>query len=216
MYNSFTKTINNLSSYYEKLFDKHKYNIKSNQQSSTKTQYMRFEQIINGIKFESNSSVLDFGCGTGDLIKYLKIKKKFCGHYHGIDIAENMIVSNREHYKYNNIKFSCQNILKNKIKKKYDFIFINGVFNNSNKNNWIIMKKILIELFKVTKDRIVFNNLSSYVDYKDKKLFYIEPEKVFMFCKKELSKYVILNHGYKIKNNTIPYEFTTSVLKRRP
>ena len=146
---------------------------------------------------------------------YLRVKKIY-GHYHGIDITENVIISNNKYYRGKNIKFSCQNILKNKIKKNYDFVFINGVFNNLNHDNWKLMKKILKELFKITKQKLVFNNLSTYVDYKDKKLFYIAPEKVLTFCKKELSKYVVLDHSYKIKKNTIPFEFTTSVIKKRP
>ncbi len=216
MKNSFSKTINKLSKHYENLFKKHKYSVKSNQQSSIKTQYRRFDQIVNKINFKKNSSILDFGCGTGSLLKYLKIKKKFHGYYHGIDIAENMIISNKKFYKGKNIKFTCQNILKKRIKKKYDFIFVNGVFNNLTKDNWRLMKKILIELFKITKQRLVFNNLSTYVDYKDKNLFYIPPERVLSFCKKQLSNYVFLDHSYKIKENTIPYEFTTTVLKRKP
>ena len=90
-------------------------------------------------------------------------------------------------------------ILKNKLNRKYDYILINGTFNNNTKNNWFWMKKCLEKLFLSAKKGIVFNNLSSYVDYKDKKLFYIEPEKVFQFCKKNLGKRVMIDNTYQIK-----------------
>ena len=32
--------------------------------------------------------------------------------------------------------------------------------------------------------KIIFNNLSKYVDYKDKNLFYADPLVIFDFCKK--------------------------------
>ena len=75
------------------------------------------------------------------------------------------------------------------------------------------MKKCLILLFKNVKKGMFFNNLSYYVDYKQKDLFYIKPEKVFSFCKKFLSHYVIIKNDYQIKKNIIPFEFTTFVFK---
>ena len=73
------------------------------------------------------------------------------------------------------------------------------------------MKKSLIQLFSITRKAIIFNNLSYYVDYYDKRLFYIKPEKVFSFCKNQLGNQVVLNHSYILKKNTVPYEFTTCV-----
>ena len=75
------------------------------------------------------------------------------------------------------------------------------------------MKKILLALFAKTKKKLVFNNLSTYVDYKEKKLYYADPLKTFDFCKKKLSHNVSINHSYFIKKKTIPYEFTTIVSK---
>ena len=51
---------------------------------------------------------------------------------------------------------------------KYDYVIINGTFNNNTGNNWYWMKEILINLFKHTKIKLSFNNLSKYVDYYDK------------------------------------------------
>ena len=136
----------------------------------------------------------------------------FKGSYTGIDISPEAIkLANKLYNKNKNCNFILTNILKKKLKKKFDYVLINGTFNNNMKNNWILMKKSLIQLFSITKKAIIFNNLSYYVDYYDKKLFYIKPEKVFFFCKNELGKKVILNNSYVLKKNTIPYEFTTCV-----
>ena len=97
---------------------------------------------------------------------------------------------------------------------KPNFLAHAGTFNNNTGNNWYWMKEILINLFKHTKIKLSFNNLSKYVDYYDKNLFYIEPEKVLSFSKKYLGKFVNLNHSYQLKKNVIPYEFTTSIYKR--
>ena len=76
------------------------------------------------------------------------------------------------------------------------------------------MRTCLKKIFKSTNNVLVFNNLSNYVDYKDKNLFYIRPEKVFSFCKRNLSNYVILRNEYQIKKRVIPFEFTTYVFKK--
>ena len=113
------------------------------------------------------------------------------------------------------VKFVNLDILNtNKKIGKYDYVFISGTFNNKIKNNWVWIKKCLKFLFQKTKKVLVFNNLSSYVDYYDKNLFYVKPEKVFSFCKKNLSLYVAINNNYEIKKGVIPFEFTTSVYKK--
>ena len=211
MSDKFNKTINDLANHYDKLVKKFGNNVKSSQQSTLATRKKRLENLIQYLDIKKQNSVLDFGCGTGFLYEHLK-NLNFKGSYTGIDISPEAIkLANKLYNKNKNCNFILTNILKTKLKKKFDYVLINGTFNNNTKNNWIWMKKSLIQLFSITKKAIIFNNLSYYVDYYDKKLFYIKPEKVFFFCKNELGKKVILNNSYVLKKNTIPYEFTTCV-----
>ena len=46
---------------------------------------------------------------------------------------------------------------------------------------------------------MAFNNLSYYVDYYDKGLYYVKPEKIFELCKKNISLKVKIRHDYQIK-----------------
>lgn len=157
-----------------------------------------------------NSKILDFGCGIGYLYSYLK-KKNFKGEYVGYDISNEMINFARK--KFKGVRFENKDIFKSKINERFDYVIINTTFNiNINKNlNWI--KKTLKVLFKKTDKAIAFNNMTSYVDYFDKKLYYVQPEKIFKFCKLELSPLVSLRHDYQIKDKKLPYEFTTYVYK---
>lgn len=67
----------------------------------------------------SNSSVLEIGCGTGNLIGRLEIKNGY-----GIDISEKSIKIAKK--KYKKINFLCGDILafKKKINRRFDFIII--------------------------------------------------------------------------------------------
>ena len=211
MSNQFDKSINDLANHYDRLVKKFGNNVKSSQQSTILTRKKRLKILIQNLNLKKKNSVLDFGCGTGFLYEYLK-KLNFKGSYTGIDISPEAITLAKKLYNKNtNCHFIKTNIFKKKLKKKFDYVLINGTFNNNTKNNWIWMKKSLIELFSITRKAIIFNNLSYYVDYYDKRLFYIKPEKVFSSCKNQLGNQVVLNHSYTLKKNTIPYEFTTCV-----
>ena len=215
MAKNLSKIFNSLESHYNDLFKKYGDNVKSSQQINNKTRNIRFFHLIKGIHFDKNDKVLDFGCGTGFLYNYIKKYCKFKGYYTGYDIASEIIKFNKKKFKKNKrVNFKKINILKDGLKEKFDYIIINGTFNNKTKKNWLWMQKILLKLYPNTKKILIFNNLSSYVDYKNKSLFYINPEKVFKFCKINLSKQVILDHGYKIKKNILPYEFTIKVFKK--
>ena len=205
----------NLKDYYNNLFLKYGNSYLTAQQSSRATQETRMMVLLKDLKIKKNEKILDFGCGTGHLYKFFK-KKKLNIHYTGIDVADKIIQYNIKIYKNNpRVKFINFDILNtNKRIGNYDYVFISGTFNNKIKNNWVWMKKCLKFLFQRTKKVLVFNNLSSYVDYYDKNLFYIKPEKVFSFCKKNLSLYVAIANNYEIKKGVIPFEFTTFVYKK--
>ncbi len=210
---NFQNTIVNLSKHYDDLVERYGNNVKSSQQSNKKTRDIRMLNLVKYIDLKRKITILDFGCGTGYLFNYLK-KNNFRGFYTGIDISNKAILKAKEVYqKHKNCNFKTINIFKNPLKKKFDYIIINGTFNNNTKNNWQWMKKSLKILIKITKKKIIFNNLSIYVDYFDKRLFYIHPSKVLNFVKSELNKNCILDHSYILKKNVLPYEFTTVILK---
>lgn len=213
MNEKFDKTINDLAFHYDTLVKKFGNDVKSSQQSTITTRKRRLDILLQYVDIKKTNSILDFGCGTGFLYQYLK-SLDFKGSYLGIDISPEAIKL-AKNLNTNNSKcnFLLTNIFDKKVKKKFDYVLINGTFNNNTNNNWNWMRKSLIQLFSVTKKAIIFNNLSYYVDYYDKKLFYIKPEKVFNFCKQKLGKKIILNNSYVLKKNTIPYEFTTYVKK---
>jgi len=54
---------------------------------------------------------------------------------------------------------------------------------------------------------IVFNCLTSYKTFSDPTLLYFDPIKIFDFCAKNLSRFVIIDHGYPL------YEFTCTVFR---
>lgn len=206
----FRKDIDFLRNHYSTLLQRYGDSPAGVQWSDRKTQERRME-ILAQIGSLSSAKVLDFGCGTGKLLSFLQKSIAFRGEYVGYDISDLMISKAKD--KFPRHRFECRDILADGIPEFFDYILISGVFNNLVDSNWELMTELLKLLFPYTKVGLAFNALSTYVDYRDTSLFYVNPDKIFRFCKEILSPYVSLRHDYAIKPNMIPFEFTIYVFQ---
>ena len=205
---SFDKDIDRLRQHYSNLIKKYGDSPKGVQWTDKKTQEKRMAVLaeVGDLRF---AKVLDFGCGAGHLLEFLTTQLNFEGEYVGYDICSSMIHAAKR--KFPNIRFEERNILKNHPNENFDYILANGVFNNRISDNWNFMRAILKRLFLHASKGISFNAMSTYVDHFNNGLFYVDPEKVFSFCKEELSPSVTLRHDYLVKPNVVPFEFTIFV-----
>jgi SAM-dependent methyltransferase len=198
-----------LSEHYNVLAETYGYSPHAVQQSSYETQERRLQILLEGFDFK-HKKILDFGCGTGHLLRLLQ-QQGFSGEYVGYDISAGLIALARE----NNVggRFELRNIFEQPPEEKFDLIFISGVFNNDIGQNETFMQNVLKRLFDVTEVGMAFNCLSTYVDFKSEGLYYFDPCKVFAFCKQELTPSVNLRHDYEIKPGVVPFEFSCYVFK---
>lgn len=157
------------------------------------------------------SKVLDFGCGTGHLLAFLRTRLAFQGEYVGYDLSAEMIAIASN--KFPGIRFERRNILTQGVPEDFDHILINGTFFNRVTDNWGLMTELLGRLFPRTRKALAFNALSTYVDFFNPGNFYVSPENIFRFCKERLSPCVTLRHDYLSKPGVVPFEFTVYVSK---
>ena len=199
---------------YKNLYLKHGNSAASVKARNKKQQSLRFKHLIDCLNIKKNESLLDVGCGLGDLAKYLKDNKIKC-KYLGVDFLNDFIHTASEKYKKNTkVKFLKLDIEKEKFPENYDWLVLSGLFNDKDKNSEKFMIKIITKMFKSSRKGIIFNSLSKYVDYEDKKLFYSNPDKVFKYCVTNLSKYIVLKTNYQLRKKTIPFEYTMAVFKK--
>ena len=77
---------------------------------SKESQDLRFK-ILSDISSLDSSSILDVGCGLGDLVLFLNNNNHNVYRYHGIDISENLIDEAKNRYKNDSsVNFSHTNI----------------------------------------------------------------------------------------------------------
>jgi len=187
--------------YYDELFEQYGYSPQSVGWGNREgRQGLRFD-VLCQIGDLKNSSVLDLGCGFGDLYGYLK-HKKIPINYLGVDINPNLINIGKKIYPY--AKFQVRDIEIKKFKQKFDWIIASGITSNS--STFSDIKKLLSEMFHICKKGVAINFVSDLVDYKKKSLCYFSPEKILLISK-GLSNRFYLRHDY------MPFEFTLYLYK---
>ncbi len=183
---------------------------------SKEEQYLRFQKLLMVISDKSKPiSLLDFGCGYGELLLYLLNNGFNISKYYGIDISLPMLIEFKKNYNispFKNYYLFLTDKLNLKLNFKVDYVVVSGTFNvkfeisNKEYKKYVIEK--LREISEVSLKGFSFNLLTKYVDYKRKHLFYADPLFFFDYCKRNFSKYVSLIHDYPL------YEFTILVYKK--
>ena len=169
-------------------------------------QDIRFDVLTSLYDFE-NKSILDIGCGFGDLNKVLS-KKTQNYSYLGVDLCEDLIKIAEKKISGKNIEFVSGDFLQLKIDKQIDWALESGLFNHKfvNLDNYDFIKSVMKKTFDIVKEGFSFDFISDKVDYKDEHIFYASPEKTLSFAY-ELSRNVVLRSDY------MPFEFSIFVFK---
>jgi SAM-dependent methyltransferase len=140
---------------------------------SRQNQEMRF-RVLTEIGDLKGKKTLDLGCGLGCFYAFLK-NTGWSGEYRGIDILDLMIKGARR--RFPGVAFEKRDILQNPPAEKWDYIFINGVFNHKVKDNWAWIEQMSKAAFALAEKGLAFNILDSgvEVEWADKDLFYANP-----------------------------------------
>jgi SAM-dependent methyltransferase len=207
---TFTETFERLEKLYDNHLNTYGDSPQATQQADRQTQEQRMRMLCQ-VKNLHQAKVLDFGCGTGHLLKFMRQECGYEGEYVGYDIALSMVETAAT--KYTDARFEHRNILATGVPEDFDIVFVTGTFNNFTGDNWAWMTACLRLLWQRTRIAMVFNNLSAYVDFFADGLYYEDPGRVLRFCKEELSPLVTLRHDYCIRPGVVPYEFTTYVYR---
>ena len=147
--------------------------------------------------------MLDVGCGKGDMLNFIINKKIKTIKYSGLDLNKNFINIAKKKYKRN--KFYHGDFLKLDI-KKYDIIFISGLLNLKVNNHENFLKRIIKKGILKSKKNFIFNIMSSYSPFKEKKFYYSDPLVLSNFLKTITTQFIV-DHTY------FKHDFTVIVNK---
>jgi SAM-dependent methyltransferase len=179
--------------------------------NSIDAQYIRFKQLLKVIDFSKKFSLLDYGCGYGQLAKYIIDSEKVENFkYTGYDISQTMIEVAKENFS----NLNQANFVNELNDSLFDYVISSGIFNVkldlANDDEWFdYICKTLEVLNNISIKGFSFNALTKYSDASHMKnyLYYSDPLKLFDYCKNKFSTNVALLHDYGV------YEFTIIVRK---
>jgi SAM-dependent methyltransferase len=167
-------------------------------------QHLRFK-VLAEIGIQSHDSVLDVGCGFGDLFEYLK-ENGWDGKYLGTDINTNLLDIAKE--KHTGITVEKIDILAEDRKLNFDWVISSGIFNAKliSEDNSVYIQKMVKRMFAIANCGIACDFLSTYVDFQHPEAFHTDPKWVIDFTKLLAAK-IVLRMDY------LPYEFCVYLKK---
>lgn len=206
--------------YFESLLTQHGANHLALDWNSVESQHLRYKvlkEILVYGKKASGISVLDVGCGLGDLYGFFKLEGMVHRHritYTGYDISSKLLEAARK--KYPEAKFEHKDILEERYLPKFDYIFCSGVFNIrtvDEDDHLDFVREMLNRMYDLANCGLAVNFLSegelpisNYDELNSGRYYYFEPEKIMHFCRFICSRF-ILRHDYH------PGDFTVFLLK---
>lgn len=177
----------------------------------TESQQVRFEAILQIMRGLSFAEVGDFGCGTGDLLNFLR-DRGWSGMYLGTDISSRMITECTSAFSHD--RFT--NFFESSLPPTAEVVVASGIFNVCLDNSvelWTQYCRGLIKLMWRSSSRaIVFNMLSedSDEDHRKSGLAYMNASDWLTFCRTHFSRHVRLDQAYG------QYDFTIAVFREPP
>lgn len=170
-------------------------------------QDLRFEILTSQYDF-SGKSVLDVGCGFGDLNKTLLCKYSNNYYYLGIDLVPALIDEAKKRYEDDNINFQIGDFLGMNFNKSFDYVVASGIFNHrlNDNNNYEFIDAAIEKSLSLANDGVAFDFLSDKVDYTLDHAFHSAPEQILSIAYK-YSRNVVLRNDY------MPFEFSLFIFK---
>jgi SAM-dependent methyltransferase len=159
---------------------------------------IRFRELVKDVPLDGKS-VLDAGCGMGDLLPFLYAKSTGF-RYLGIDANQGFIEIAKKRYEGHNFKHGDP--FKAKV-GDFDVVLSSGVM-NGNKPGWLERRKAMIKaLFDQTNQVLSFNMAGGLRPIPDDSLIaYADAHEIFDYCKLMTSR-VILRAHYLQKDFTV-------------
>jgi SAM-dependent methyltransferase len=159
---------------------------------------IRFRALVKDVPIDGKS-IMDAGCGLGDLLPYLYAKSTNF-RYLGVDKNKGFIDVAK--LRYEGHDFRVDDPFNNRI-GMFDVVVSSGVM-NGNVQNWLAKrKKMIANLYDQTGEVLAFNMAGSLKPMKhDSLIAYADANEILEFCK-TLTKRSSLNTGYLHNDFTI-------------
>jgi trans-aconitate methyltransferase len=184
---------------YSERVRRHGYDEKALGWGSRKSQARRFA-VLSEVGSLNGSSVLDVGCGLGDLHAWMR-RKRLRVRYTGVDITPGMVDKARARFPKTQFRL-CDVLDGSQPVAAHDFVLSSGIFTHSGRSGIEFLQAMVRRMFALSKQALAFNCLSGWAEEKEHGEFHADPLRVLSFCQ-TLTPRVVLRHDYHPRDFTI-------------
>jgi SAM-dependent methyltransferase len=166
-------------------------------------QRVRFAAALEALGTQFGS-LLDVGCGFGDLFGYLR-DRGWQGNYLGLDLCPELLDEGRKRFGPRGAQFECIDLSGESLAYSADVAVAIGIFNNRLKgDNLEFVAQMLHAMWAHSTQAIVVDFLSTTADRPRPELFHADAEVILQMAL-GYSKRVRLDHSY------MPFEFLVAI-----
>ncbi|MDP2291324.1 MAG: class I SAM-dependent methyltransferase [Actinomycetota bacterium] len=151
-------------------------------------------------------TLLDFGCGTGQLLEYMRALHIDDVEYTGLDVSDLFIRVARE--KFPDVQFHLGDLLAGELElPMFDYIVMNGLFTyrgpvafDEMSAHW---QRLVTAAMTHARIGVAFNVTSPYVDWERDDLFHVPMQLLADFVAASPCPYFRLRHDYELFETTV-------------
>ncbi|MDB5160638.1 MAG: methyltransferase family protein [Candidatus Saccharibacteria bacterium] len=164
---------------------------------------IRFKNLVRDVNIEERS-VLDAGCGMGDILPYLYTRADIF-NYLGVDVNPGFIGIAKKRYEGHN--FEVADPFDGNYPRRFDVVLSSGVM-NTNVPGWEKKRKLMIKnLFDLAGETLAFNMAGGTRPWRHNSLIaYADADEVLDYCQS-------LARRVKIRTDYLPQDFTILMFK---
>lgn len=169
--------------------------------NSAASQASRFA-VLCQVTDLSGKTILDVGCGFGDLIGFLEAKRIGIAAYWGVDLSTEMIKIART--KYPRGHFECRDLLEQPFDPAaFDIVVGSGLFFLPHPR-WATYVAAYVEaMFACCREAVAVNFLSAHSANQDPESYYASPSEVLGMLQRAVTPRVVLRHDYRANDFTV-------------
>lgn len=178
-----------IAAYYDKLVDRYGHDPRAVDASSQESLNLRYK-VLSEVCNLDGKSVLEVGCGFGDLGAYLL--ERFNCHYQGIDVSGRMIEEGRRVHP--NLRLHQRDVFEQR--EGADVVLAQGIFYLLGEEPEAKARAILKRMFWLCRGAVAFTAISSWSESHKDGEFYMDPGWAAGISHAVANKKMVLRHDY--------------------
>lgn len=173
------------------------------------SQYLRFERLVLHLNLAAGASLLDVGCGSGELFEFCR-RQGLEVDYLGIDVSAEMVEAcNRRFGPGAASRASLAELVREG--RSFDYVVASGTFNvrqETPEDEWRrFLERSVVEMYFLARRALAFNAMSTRVDYRYDHLYYARADEMAALADLCGTRDFVVDHAYPL------FEMTTTLLR---